>query len=608
MKKLTIFLAVLFAAFLLVGCDNILESLYPEFKQSKGGSGSGNVIVEISYDSSIASFNQYQFQNGNGAIAVKFVPFSQFATGYNADESYAQTKKAYYNEFSYNQQQGRNVVTFTFPVTKGATYKAIVWLDTNNDNQPSPEGATTGIEPGTIVYTQSGDYFLDLSYHKPSDPNIFMGTMLSAGNTVNWQQYRSDPYGGGSGGTNPPAQPRIEAPYLQVPSGQPITLSSRDEFDPDGWIVDRAWTIQVPGQSDATFSGMQYLSYTFTNSNASAIQATVKLKVKDNDGNWSPEALLTLTINPMGSTNQVPVASIQQGAQMYVNSGEWIYLSSSSFDPDGQIYSYLWTIGGQTFNSYDLSYQVPVNGGTVNLDITASLVVTDNQAAQSTNTASIIIHVYPSTSTQIPPPFVDFISSAGFGIFEGTSVTFTDASTTGYSTYITQRRWYVNGTVSSYDYNFYYFFSSQGTYTVRLEVEQYNDYVTGTTPRVHSTEKTITVASTTSSLPGSQANPYIVSSGGTYAGWVGGDQTIYYKVSFPGNFSGQNLRLTGLTSDIDLYAFSDSGFLTEIDSSTAGGSQDELIPVNGYTEVWVEVYGYATNGGPYTLVTEALPY
>ena len=618
MKRAWIILAVVVTALSLVGCDAILSTLYPEFKDS--GTGNGNIIVEVSYDSTISSFGTQPntFGGNSFPIVVELVPFSQSfdpATNnyvYSPISGAIESQKAYSRDFIFDSSQGRTLKRFTFPVNQNSTFKVIAFVDTNNDGEPDNSTTTPIKEPGTIVLTQQGKFFLDLSYHKSTDPNISMGTTLSATSQISWPQFFADPanQGGNSTGNQAPLMPRIDVPSLTVPSGTPIIMRSTNESDPDGWIADRVWTITQSGMGAETLNGMQELGKTFTNPGTSPIPVTVSLVVKDNMGAPSPAATITLQILPASATNQLPYSLIMT-APTQVNSGQGFSLYSSSYDNDGFITSYEWTVADAVHGSQQYLgssvYLAIDNPNASPLAVTVSLRVQDNTGVWNDTppnghpSAQVSISVLPSGAVALDnPPIVQFNVSPAETVPEGTSMTF-DSNSYDNESFVAQEEWFLNGVqqgvtyYGSYSY-FYWTPPAAGTYTIMLTA-------TDSTGHSASLSKTINVVST--SGPGSSPSNPVPLNGFTarYSDTVIAGSSVFYQVNGLPGTGNQRIRLHPLGSDNDLYVYADQTMVDEIGSSANGvGMDDIVLLVNGETQVFIEVYGYG--GGPYDLFVE----
>lgn len=615
--RIAIVVAVLAAALFAVGCDQILETIYPEFKQGSGEKG--GITVEISFDNTISSYNNMgsSFAGNNIPIVVALIPFSQgYDPGtdnyvYRPIDGQVEKRSAFNRDFTFDSQQGRTLKRFSFPVEMNGTYKVIAWLDVNNDHRTDEANP----EPGSIVYTQGGDFFLDLTYHKSNDPTIYMGTILSVNNTINWMQYNADPNNqGGETNAHMPQMPSINVPSTEVPSGVEIVLRSTNEYDEGGWIVDREWTIVRPGFPPEMHNGMQELYKVFNNQGASAISVDVKLRVRDNQDGWSPYAVITLRIQPQGATNQPPYAQINQGSSMNVGSGQSIYLNSSSYDNGGWPSQYEWVVRNDMnvevgrFNSEEVYFSLQ-NTLAMAVNYTVTLRVADNQGMWNDDlsnphpNAVMSIEVGAANVVVNNPPVASFSAWPGLTVDEGTAMSFSSESYDN-ETWISGLSWYVNdgyGEDWQSDYEdlgtFYWTPPSAGPYTIRLEVTEGSDGGDYNLTRTVSYSQTVNVIST--SGLGSQVNPFTMSGYGTSSGDVLQGESQFYLITGLSNSANQRIVLAPSVGDCDLKVYSDSSLGYMIGAASAGGTNTDTVLVNGYESVFVKVIGYY--GGPYDL-------
>src|SRR5207247_7276758 len=141
--------------------------------------------------------------------------------------------------------------------------------------------------------------------------------------------------------------------------------------DPDGTIMACPWTFGDGGSA----AGMS-VSHAF----ATAGNYTVTLTVTDNKGMTARDTALA------GITNRPPVANA--GPDQTTSPGTALTLNGTgSSDPDGTITSYGWNFGdGGSGTGATVSHPYATAG-----TYTATLTVTDNSGAQSSDTAVITV-------------------------------------------------------------------------------------------------------------------------------------------------------------------------------------------------------------------------
>jgi KaiC/GvpD/RAD55 family RecA-like ATPase/PKD repeat protein len=158
-----------------------------------------------------------------------------------------------------------------------------------------------------------------------------------------------------------------------VDTGVVIYFNASESSDPDGSIVSYFWDF-----GDGTNATGITVSYAYVEDG----NYTVKLTVTDDDG--------ASVVATDGKTilNRVPVASFDILTQKPVADEQIIFDASSSYDPDGDIVSYEWTLGdGMTGSSRVISHSY-ASIGTYNLTLT----VTDNDGHN--NSVSKVLTVY----------------------------------------------------------------------------------------------------------------------------------------------------------------------------------------------------------------------
>lgn len=162
----------------------------------------------------------------------------------------------------------------------------------------------------------------------------------------------------------PNVRPRIVSITAAPPSG-PAPLSvqfSADAYDPDGEIVDYAWTF---GDGQSAFEPSPAHVY------AAAGTFTARLTVTD-DGGLS--ASRTVTVQVTGPGGNLPP---QVSANASPTSGVAplnVQFSASASDPDGQVVAYFWDFGdGQTASDANPAHTYSSPG-----TYTARVTVTDN--------------------------------------------------------------------------------------------------------------------------------------------------------------------------------------------------------------------------------------
>jgi PKD repeat protein len=172
--------------------------------------------------------------------------------------------------------------------------------------------------------------------------------------------------------------------------------------DPDGSIASYSWNF-----GDGATSTAQNPSHAYTAGGS----YTVTLTVTDNGGAASTPASQTVTVT---APNQPPTANFTSSC-----SGLSCTFTSTSSDPDGSVASYSWTFGDGTSSTAQNPSHSYAAGGTY----TVTLIVTDNQGAQSTTSTKSVTVTPPNTA-----PVVDAgpDQTVVLGVLYTQTVTFSD--------------------------------------------------------------------------------------------------------------------------------------------------------------------------------------
>jgi PKD repeat protein len=179
-----------------------------------------------------------------------------------------------------------------------------------------------------------------------------------------------------------------------------VTLDASDSHDQDGSIVSYTWTIN--GQLFASVASSEPLSYTFT----TAGNYTIVLTVTDNHG-LTGTAQQSVSVT---APNQPPVAQLTANPTQGQAPLTVILDPSGSYDPDGTIVQYDWSVNGQpTFPSSDGTD----NGKKITLNSPGTyiiaLTVTDNDGlTHQTQTAVEVQPVVLTPDIRIEPTTLTF--------------------------------------------------------------------------------------------------------------------------------------------------------------------------------------------------------
>lgn len=190
------------------------------------------------------------------------------------------------------------------------------------------------------------------------------------------------------------------------------------------------------------FEGEHDILFTADDTDGSVVSRSVKFIVAQQPANIPPVAQFT-------HTPEMP----------YVN--QTVTFTSTSYDPDGQIVSYLWKINGVTVSNQANFNHIFTAAGTY----TVSLTVTDNDGAQATATKQVVVKNQEPTNL---PPVANFnYTPAQPYVNEITTFISTSYDPDGQ---IVAYEWMIDGVVVSTSSTFNHVFSAEGVYTVQLKV------------------------------------------------------------------------------------------------------------------------------------------
>lgn len=279
------------------------------------------------------------------------------------------------------------------------------------------------------------------------------------------------------------------------PVGSPVPFIAFASYDPDGTIVNYAWTFG----DGASGSGV-VVSHIYTTPGS----YTTILTVTDNCGATATKSI-PVTINPPNPCQGNVVPSANAGPNQTGMTGQTIQFSSAgSNDPDGSITSYHWNFGnGQTALGATASH-VYQNAGVY----TVTLTVTDNCGATGQDTAIVTINAPDPCAGNHAP-----MANAGPDLSAHThqSLFFSAASSVDSDGTIVSYHWnFGNGQTAS-GLSVIYVYTAPGVYNVTLTV----------TDNCGATAQDVAVATITVPDPCAGNQPPAANAGPDLAGEVG---------------------------------------------------------------------------------------
>ncbi len=195
----------------------------------------------------------------------------------------------------------------------------------------------------------------------------------------------------------PPVANAGSSSTLTLPTNS-IALDGSKSNDPDGSIGSYSWT-QTAGPNTATSTGANTVSLSLTGLTIG--QYTFQLKVTDNSG-ATATALVKVTV--VNAPNALPIANAGPDQTITAPSSSVNLDGSASYDPDGTIKTYSWTMtvgaGSITINNGNTAN--PSVNGLLPGTYTFQLIVTDNSGATASSTANVTVNPKPVLPNQLP--------------------------------------------------------------------------------------------------------------------------------------------------------------------------------------------------------------
>jgi PKD repeat protein len=185
----------------------------------------------------------------------------------------------------------------------------------------------------------------------------------------------------------PPVANFIYTPSKNITVNQSVTFTSTS-YDTDGYIVKEEWDLNNDGQ-------FSWVGHSVVKAFSSPGTYTITLRVTDNDGAVSTISK-SIVISSAPHVNVPPVADFVY-TPLNTNAGEQVRFTSTSYDPDGIIVTYRWTINGALLSDMQSFYYAFAQAGTY----TISLTVTDDNGATATVTKTIVVGVAPCPPTAV---------------------------------------------------------------------------------------------------------------------------------------------------------------------------------------------------------------
>lgn len=159
-----------------------------------------------------------------------------------------------------------------------------------------------------------------------------------------------------------------------------VTLDASASTDPQDLPLTYAWDL-----GDGTSATGQLVQHTYS------VPGTYQVSVSVNNGSLSDQGTLEITVTNDECENNTPPIAVASVTQPVMAVPVTITLDgSSSTDPDGQVLSYSWLIGGSYLSGNIVSYLV-TEAGTYEVQLT----VTDNCGASDSDTNTVTAEEAP---------------------------------------------------------------------------------------------------------------------------------------------------------------------------------------------------------------------
>src|SRR3989440_339956 len=234
--------------------------------------------------------------------------------------------------------------------------------------------------------------------------------------------------------TNPVAS--FTASPTPAPPGAAVTFDASGSVEPKpgASITSYEWDLDGNGSFDSNTGTPPTTSTTLSSPGT----YTLRVRVTDADG-ATAVAPVTVTVDPVGTTDQPPVASFSTPSLVVAGQPATLDASGSS-DPDGTVTQYEWDFDNngtyeQTTTSPTVNHAFPRPAG----QVTVGLRVTDNSGSTDATTAKVNVVLAPSPGT--------LSASVPNAVPLNTPITFTDtgASDPNAGGSITKYEWDLDG-------------------------------------------------------------------------------------------------------------------------------------------------------------------
>jgi|GEM_PF-1261920 len=327
--------------------------------ENTGGSGTVEIVAQISYDTTIIAAKGSTFDVKSGETYPLTIEITMREGGWGIDEDYDLIINSPSASSSYEIGLGRHR-------SLSASISAIN-LDPST-NLWNSAGKINYTHKGKTYTNYLGNYWTDYEGIDANGDGIG-DTPYSIDSDKDkyplmepWENYTPMNYLPAASFTYSPENPVV---------GDEVTFDASASADPDGEIASWEWDF-----GDINTDSGEIVTHTYS----TAGDYTVTLTVTDDEG-------ATDSVSKTVSVNQPPIASFSYSPQKPIADGKIKFDASASADTDGEITSYDWDFGDGTTDSGKTAFHSYTTAGNYKVTLT----VTDDDGATDSVSETISI-------------------------------------------------------------------------------------------------------------------------------------------------------------------------------------------------------------------------
>lgn len=292
---------------------------------------------------------------------------------------------------------------------KGYTH---IWAWNASD---ASENYTGGTWPGTKMSDSDDDGWYDFTIEKTSSMVIFSnsGNNQTSDMTCTageWWYKNGEWLSANPDDSENPILLSFDCSTSGTITGKTtLTISASDNLNLSAAVISLDDAVLTKVSMSGTSQSVSYIWDTSLISNG---KHTLSCVVQDASGNASSSMTISVTTK---NENIAPVAVISGTSKAAINS-EKTYSATSSYDPNGTVASYKWSVSGNaTISGSSTEESVKVKFGSSTGDVTVSLVVTDNEGKSSDSVSKkVTVSDSSSDSTDFRDETIYFLMTTRF--------------------------------------------------------------------------------------------------------------------------------------------------------------------------------------------------